>query len=442
MLQDKNAMLQDNNANLVIENTRIIDPSTGVDEIGSIIIKDGRIADIGAKAANQGVPEGAKTINARGLVAIPGLVDTRVFVGEPGEEHRETLATASVAAAAGGVTTCLMMPDTTSPIDDVSMVEFVRRTALETAKITIKPIGALTKNIEGREMTEIGLMLEAGAVAFSDGHRPIQSSRVMRRLFTYVKGFGGLVVNSPQDADLAANGVMNEGLQASWLGLGGIPAEAETIHLNRDLKLAKLTGAAYHADTISTTRSLGEIRHAKDQQIDATFGCTINSLSLNETDIGEYRTFFRLEPPLRSEDDRMALVEGLRNGLIDMISSSHDPQDVETKRLPFGDAAPGAIGLETLLAATLRLHHSGDVPLPTLIAALTINPAKRFKLDAGTLRIGAAADIVLVDLDEPWVVKEEDILSRCKNTSFEGARFQGRAIMTFKDGRCIFSLTQ
>jgi len=422
----------------VFERARIVDPSRGLDETGTVIVRDGVIAAAGASALNQGIPEGAERIDATGLTILPGLVDALVHIGEPGGEHRETIASASEAAAAGGVTSLVMMPDTNPVIDDVALVEFVQRTARDTAIVNVHPAAAITRGLEGREMTEFGLLREAGAVAFTEGRRTLSNALTMRRALTYARDFGAVVAHETQDRDLAASGVMNEGLFASWLGLPGIPREAEAIPLERDLLLARLTGAAYHAAKISTALSAAAIRRAKDDGADVTAGVSINNLALNDHDIGEYRTFFRLSPPLRAEDDRQAMIEALRDGTVDLIVSSHDPQDVDTKRLPFADAADGAIGLETLLAVALRLHHNGEVPLARLVEPLTVAPARRFGLPAGTLAPGARADLVLVDLDLPWIVEEGAIRSRSKNTCYEGARLQGKVLQTLVAGRTVF----
>jgi len=421
----------------VFINARVVDPSRGMDERGTVIVRDGVIAAAGADAANQGVPGGAAVVDCAGRAVTPGLVDGRVFIGEPGAEHRETIASAGVAAAAGGVTSLVMMPDTNPVIDEVSLVEFIQRTARDTAEINIRPAAAITRGLQGQELTEFGLLREAGAVVFTDGRHSIRSSLVMRRALTYARDFGAVIAHETQDHDLGA-GVMNEGLFASWLGLPGIPREAEAIPLERDLLLARLTGSAYHAAKISTALSAAAVARAKDDGAKVTAGISINHLSLNENDVGEYRTFFRLSPPLRAETDRVAMVEAIRDGTIDIIVSSHDPQDVDTKRLPFADAADGAIGLETLLGAALRLHHNGDVPLLRLVEVLSTAPARLFGMPGGTLRPGSPAELILVDLDEPWIVREADIRSRSKNTCFEGARMQGRVARTLVAGRTVF----
>ncbi|MBN9256114.1 MULTISPECIES: dihydroorotase [unclassified Mesorhizobium] len=422
----------------VFERARVIDPARGIDEIGTVIVTDGKIAAAGKAALNQGTPQGADVVDCSGKAIIPGLVDGRVFIGEPGGEHRETIASASVAAAAGGVTSIVMMPDTNPVIDNVALVEFVLRTARDTASVNIFPAAAITKGLDGQEMTEFGLLREAGAVAFTDGRHTIANALVMRRALTYARDFGAVVAHETQDADLASSGVMNEGLYASWLGLSGIPREAEAIPLERDLALARLTRGTYHAAKISTAMAAQAMRRAKADGANVTAGVAIHNLSLNELDVGEYRTFFRLTPPLRAEEDRLAMIEAIRDGAIDIIVSSHDPQDVDTKRLPFADAAAGAIGLETLLGAALRLYHNGDVPLLRLIETVSTAPARLFGLPGGTLKPGAVADLALVDLDEPWIVSETGIRSRSKNTCFEGARLQGKVLQTMVAGRTVF----
>jgi dihydroorotase len=423
---------------LVLKNVRILDPSRKLDEVGTIIVgEDGRILAAGADARNQGEPAGAEVRDCSGLTAIPGLVDARVFVGEPGAEHRETIASASRAAAAGGVTSFIMMPETDPVIDDIALVEFVKKTARDKAVVNVYPAAALTKGLDSNEMTEMGLLQEAGAVAFTNGRHGLHDTQVLRRAMTYSREFGAVIALETREKYLAANGVMNEGLLASWLGLSGVPKETEIIPLERDLRIAGLTKAKYHAAQISVPESVEAIEVARKRGTKVTCAISINHLALNENDIGEYRTFFKLYPPLRSEDDRMAMVQALADGKIDIVVSSHDPQDVDTKRLPFGEAADGAIGLETMLSAALRLHHAGQVPLMRLIDAMSTRPAEIFGLDAGTLKPGARADIALVDIDEPWLVAKEQLLSRSKNTPFEDARFSGRVVATYVAGKCV-----
>lgn len=423
---------------LVIERARIVDPARRLDAVGTVVLMDGRIAAAGPDALNQGRPEGATVIDGSGLTVIPGLVDARVFIGEPGGEHRETIASASRAAASGGVTSILTMPDTNPVIDDVAIAEFVMRTARDTALVNVFPAAALTKGLAGREMTEIGLLAEAGVKAFTEGRKTLADPALMRRIMTYARDFGAIVMHETQDAALAGNGVMNEGLYASWLGLPGIPGEAELIPLERDLRLAALTGCRYHAAKISLGESAAVVRAAKRRGLAVTAGVSVNHLSLNENDVGQYRTYFRLSPPLRREDDRLAMVEALADGTLDIIVSSHDPQDTDDKRRPFAEAEAGAIGLETLLPAALRLHHSGAVPLMRVIEAMTSAPADLLGLDRGTLKPGAPADLVLVDLDRPFVFTEDRIRSRSKNSAFENARFEGQVLRTLVSGRTVY----
>lgn len=422
----------------IFTNARIIDPSQQMDETGSVIIIDGKIAAIGRKAAEMGVPDNVTPEDLGGRLVVPGLIDSCVHIGEPGGEHRETIASASRAAARGGVTGLVMMPDTDPVIDDVALVDFVQRAARDEAVVSIYPAAALTKGLAGEQMTEFGLLLDAGAVMLTNGRSTVKNTLVMRRAMTYARDFGAVVACATQDAYLSGGGVMNEGLFASWLGLPGIPREAEIIPLERDLRLAALTRARYHAMKISVPESADAIRAAKAAGHAVTAGISVNHLTLNETDIGEYRTFFRLSPPLRTEDDRRAMAAAVADGTIDIISSSHDPQDVDTKRLPFADAENGAIGLETLLAAALRLHHSGDVALSRLIDAMSCRPAQVFGLPGGTLKIGAPADLAVIDLDYPWVLSKDDIVSKSKNTAFEDARFTGKVLQTVVAGATVY----
>ncbi|MEM7301202.1 MAG: dihydroorotase [Pseudomonadota bacterium] len=419
-------------------NARIIDPSAGYDGPGGLLVAGKKIVASGRAIDATLVDPDARVIDCRGRALMPGLVDARVFVGEPGAEHRETIASVSEAAAAGGVTSLIMMPHTDPVIDDMALVEFVQRTARGKAAVNIYPAAALTRDLADKEMAEIGLLKQAGAVAFSNGHHSMTSSLLMRRLMTYAKDFDATLMCLASDRDLVASGVMNEGATATMLGLPGIPKEAEIIPLERDIRLVGLTGADYHAVTISTAESAEIVRQAKANGLPVTASVSINHLSLNENDIGPYRTFFRMAPPLRTEEDRMAMVEAVADGTVDIIVSNHDPQDVDTKRFPFANAADGAIGLETLLSAALRLHHGEQIPLLRLIESMTSGPASIFDLPGGTLSAGAQADFILVDLDEPWVLTEEDIRSRSKNTPFEQARFQGRVLKTYVAGKCVF----
>jgi dihydroorotase len=423
---------------IVFINARAIDPSRNLDAKGSIILADRRIVAAGPEAEKATRPAGAEIIDCRGAIVAPGLVDMRVFLGEPGAEHRETFASAGNAAAAGGVTSIVTMPDAEPVIDDAALVDFISRRARDTASVRVFPTAALSKGLEGREMTEFGLLMEAGAVGFTDGRRSVMNALLMRRALTYAGDFGALVMHHPADAHLTGAGVMNEGETATRLGLPGIPREAETVILERDIALARLTGGRYHAAQISCAASLDIVRRAKAQGVAVTCGVSINNLTLNENDIGAYRTFFKLSPPLRSEDDRLAMVAGLADGSIDVIVSSHDPQDVDTKRHPFAEAADGAVGLETMLPAAIRLVHSGDVDWLTLFRALSTRPAEILGLEVGRLAPGAPADLVVVDPNTPWVLDAHELHSRSKNSPFDGARFEGRVLRTLVAGRRVY----
>jgi dihydroorotase len=418
-------------------NARLVDPETNRDEPGGLYVKDGVIADLGA-SLRRNAPEGATVIDCKGRVLCPGVIDAQVFTGEPGYEHRETLKTASHSAAAGGVTTMIVMPDTDPVIDQVSLVDFIQRRARDNAIVHIHTMAAVTKGLKGEEMTEIGLLKRAGAVAFSNGKASVANTRVMRNALLYGRDFGALIVHHTEDPYLSGSGGMNSGEVATRLGLPGISKMAEIITLERDVRLVEMTGGRYHAATITCPESLAIIRQAKARGLSVTCGVSINHLTLNENDIGSYRTFLKVRPPLRREEDRAAMVAAVANGEIDTIVSSHDPQDADVKRRPFAEAADGAVGLETLLAAALRLHHSGEVGLPTLLRPMTINPAKIFGLPGGRLQKGAPADLILVDLEEPWVVNKDLLRSRSKNSPFDEAKMQGRVLRTIVGGETVF----
>ena len=421
----------------VFINARIVDPSSNRDEPGGLLVRDGMIADIGGHL-RRNAPEGAEVIDCRGHVLAPGLIDAQVFTGEPGFEHRETLKTASHAAAAGGVTTIVVMPETNPVIDQVALVDFIQRRARDNALVHVHTMAAMTKGLKGEEMTEIGLLKRAGAIAFSNGKSSVANTRVMRNVLNYAKDFGALVVHHTEDPYLSASGAMNSGEVAARLGLPGSPKLAETIVLERDVRLVEMTGGRYHAATISCEESLAVVRNAKARKLPVTCGVSINHLTLNENDIGSYRTFLKVRPPLRREEDRAAMVRGIANGDIDIIVSSHDPQDADVKRRPFAEAADGAAGLETLLPAALRLVHAGELTLPQLLAPMTINPAKIFGLPGGRLEKGAPADLILFDPNEPWVLNKDLLRSRSKNTPFDEAKMQGRVLRTVVAGVTVF----
>ena len=423
---------------ILLANARLIDPSRDLDGPGDVLIADGMIRDARRGIGAAGVPEGTDIINCAGKIVAPGLIDMRAFVGEPGAGHRETFASASLAAAAGGITTIVCQPDTKPVIDNSATVDFILRRARDTAIVNIHPMAALTKGMKGEEMTEIGLLKAAGAVAFTDGDRSVTNALVMRRALTYARDFDALIVHHTEDPHLVGEGVMNEGEFASRLGLFGIPNASEAVVLERDMRLVALTGGRYHAASLTCIDSLDILKRAKDADLGVSASASINHLTLNENDIGPYRTFLKLSPPLRTEQDRTALVAALASGLIDVIMSDHHPQDVEVKRLPFAEAAAGAIGLETMLSAGLRLVHSGEVDLKTLIRAMSTRPAELLGLPGGSLRPGSPADLIVIDLDTPWVLDPADLKSQCKNTPFDEARFSGRVARTIVGGRTVY----
>ncbi|MDB5570042.1 MAG: Dihydroorotase, multifunctional complex type [Hyphomicrobiales bacterium] len=424
-------------------NARLLDPETGRIETGGVFVEQGVIVDLGGKVTAGNVGARARIVDCGGDIVCPGLIDMRAFVGEPGATHRETIATASAAAAAGGVTTIVTTPDTNPPVDGAAVVDYLQRRARDTSIVRLLPTAALTKGLEGKEIAEIGLLKDAGAIAFSNGMRSVMSAQVMRRALVYARDFGVLVVHLAEDAELARAGVMNEGEFASRLGLPGVPAEAEAMVLDRDMKLVALTlaqnanGARYHAALVTTRLSLDVMARAKAAGLPVTCGVSINHLTLNETDVGEYRTFLKLAPPLRAEEERLALVDALASGLIDVICSDHNPQDVEAKRVPFTEAEYGAVGLETMLAAGLRLVRAEQVSLGRLIAAMTLRPAQILGLPQGRLAKGAPADLIRFDPDEPFVVDAASLRSRSKNTPFDDARLEGVVKTTMVAGRIV-----
>lgn len=415
----------------------LLDPADGTLEPGGVVLRDGRIHEI-SPDLRRNAPDGTEVIDCNGKILAPGLVDMIVHTGVPGKEHRETLATASAAAAAGGVTTICCMPNTEPVIDEVALVDYIKRRSFDSDYVRIHPMAALTKGLEGNEMTEIGLLKRAGAIAFTNGKDSVSNAKVMRNTLNYAKDFGALVVHAIEDRELADPGVMNEGVMSSRLGLPGRPKEAEIIMLERDIRLVAMTGARYHAAQISCAESLDIMRRAKADGLPVSCGVSVNHLTLNENDIHPYRTFFKMRPPLRTEDDRKALVGGLRDGTIDVVVSAHDPKDSDVKRRPFEQAADGAIGLETLLAALLRLYHAKDLTLGEIFRAVTLNPARLLELDVGRLKVGAPADLVLFDANTPWIVDPQLLKSKSRNTPFDESKMQGRVLRTFVAGRQLY----
>ncbi|MCR8726607.1 dihydroorotase [Frigidibacter sp. ROC022] len=421
---------------LYLGNARLIDPEAGTVTTGGVMLDKGRIVSVGAPP-----PDVVEQIDCAGACLAPGIVDIGVKVCEPGERHKESFRSAGLAAAAGGVTTMVTRPDTDPAIDTPEILEFVTRRARDAARVNIRHMAALTKGRAGREMVEISFLLDAGAIAFSDCDHVVTDTKVLTRAMTYARSLGALVIGHPQEPGLSLGAAATAGKFASLKGLPHVSPMAERIGLDRDIGLVEMTGVRYHADQITTARALPPLARAKANGLDVTAGVSIHHLTLNEFDVGDYRTFFKVKPPLRSEDDRKAMVEAVADGLIDVISSMHTPQDEESKRLPFDEAASGAVALETLLPAALRLFHSGELTLPQLFRALSLNPARRLGLDAGRLAPGAPADLVVFDPDAPFVLDRFALRSKSKNTPFDGARMQGKVRMTLVAGEIVHGMT-
>jgi dihydroorotase len=417
---------------------RLLDPETGYDGPGALIVSEGRIGEVTREAAFADLSDDFHMVDASGALLCPGLIDLRVKTGEPGSEPKETLKSAARAAAAGGVTSIVVQPDTDPVIDDPAVADFILRRARDIGLVHVYPAGAATKGLKGQGMAEIGLLHEAGCVYVTDADRPIVDSRVMRRLLAYAGSLGVLVAHRPADPWLTADACATESEFSGRLGLAAEPVAAETIMLERDIALVELTGAPLMVDQISAAGPLQTLARAKAKNLPILATASINHLSFNELDIGDYRTFCKLIPPLRGEDDRIALIEALASGLVDIIVSAHAPAPPEDKRLPFDEAAPGAIGLETLLPALLTLHHEGRVPLARLIHAVTYAPAQAIGLATGRLAVGAPADLVLCDIDAPRLIDAATLISKSKNSAFDGRRLQGAVLMTLVDGRVVY----
>jgi dihydroorotase len=416
-----------------LTNARLIDPEARTDAPGSVTLKDGLIV-----AINGAAPKSASVIDCGGHPLAPGIIDWGVKIGEPGERHKESFKSAGLAAAAGGVTTIIARPDTQPAIDTPETLEFVTRRAAE-SPVRIRHMAALTKARAGHEMTEIGFLLDAGAIAFTDVFHVTRDTKALSRALIYARSLGALIIAHPQEPGLSAGAATTSGKFASLRGLPGVSPMAERIGLDRDLGLVEMTGARYHADQITSARSLPALARAKANGLDVTAGVSIHHLTLNELDVGDYRTFFKLTPPLRSEDDRLAMVDAVAAGLIDVIGSFHTPADEESKRLPFEEAASGAVGLETLLPAALRLVHAGHIELPVLWRALSLNPARRLGLPQGRMEPGAPADLVLFDPAAPFVLDRFTLRSKSKNTPFDGARMEGKVLRTYVAGVEVFA---
>ena len=424
---------------ILFTNAKLIDPDARNIATGALATKNGKIAAI--ITDNSTLPDAAQIIDCDRKYLAPGIVDIGVKVCEPGERHKESFGTAGLAAAAGGVTTMVTRPDTDPAIDNPEALEFVIRRAREAAPVNVLPMAALTKGRQGRQMTEIGFLLDAGAVAFTDCDHVVTNSKVLARALSYAKSLGALVLGHPQDPGLSIGAAATSGKFASLRGLPAVPPMAERMGLDRDIAIVEMTGASYHADQITTSRALPPLERAKHNGFDITAGTSIHHLTLNALDVANYRTFFKIKPPLRDEDDRLAITRAVQTGLIDIISSMHTPQDEESKRLPFEAAASGAVALETLLPAAMQLFHSGAMDLPTLWRAMSLNPAKRLGLPSGRLSIQAPADLVIFDPHAPFVMDRSSLQSKSRNTPFDGTRMQGKVIRTYVAGNNVYQRT-
>ncbi len=419
-------------------NANIIDPHNSLNEIGGIIIgENGKIEAIGKKVNTNNIPSREKVIDLNGKYIFPGIVDMRVFVGEPGYEYKENFRTLSEAALSGGVTSVVTMPNTNPVIDNVSIVDFLKRRGRDKSKINIYPTAALTVKAEGENMTEFGLLQNKGIIGFTDGVKTIQNPRIMNRIMNSASDLKSLIIQHAEDAELSKDGMINDGIIATKLGLQGIPISAELLIIERDLTLLEYNSCRYHISQISSANSVDIIRERKNK-VNFSCGVSINNLSLNENDIGDFKTFLKLSPPLRTETDRNALVQGLNDETIDVIVSDHKPEDEENKRLTFAQAETGASGIETLLPLSLELYHNGSVELETIIKALTSKPAEILKINKGNLSTGNDADFCIVDIDKPWVVRKEKLISKSKNTPIEDKKLQGKVISTFVNGEELF----
>ena len=423
----------------ILINAHIIDPSQNLDEKGSLIIDEkGKIKSIGKNVKKSDASSNAEVIDIKDNILIPGIVDMKAFVGEPGYEYKENFRTLSNAALAGGVTSIVTMPNTKPLIDNVSMVDFIIRRGRDKSSVNLYPCATLTRELSGNQMTEFGLLSAKGIIGFTDVIKTVQNTETMSKIMNYAADLGVLIMQHAEDLELSKNGCINEGEVSTRLGLEGISYIAEKIILERDLSLLNKFPCRYHVNQISSKESLEVIKQNKEIGKKFTVGVSINNLSLNENDIGDFKTFLKLSPPLRSEDDRIALVNGIKSGLIDVIVSDHTPEDEESKRLPFAQAATGSIGVETLLSLALEMYHNESLPLKKIIETLTINPAKILKINKGSLKIGNDADICIFDLNKPWVVKADDLRSKSKNTAIEDRKLQGKVIMTFLNGNLVY----
>ena len=422
-------------------NARIVDPSQNLDERGGLIIDTkGKIKAVGKSVKKENIPIKSEKIDLKGKVLMPGIVDMKVFIGEPGFEYKENFRSLSSAALSGGVTSVVSMPNTSPVIDNVSMVDFILRRGRDKSNINIYPSATLTRNMDGKLMTEFGLLSKKGIVGFTDATRTVQNSEIMSRIMNYASDLDVLVMQHPEDQELSKGRCISEGEVSTRLGLQGIPSIAEKIIIERDLSLLEEYPCRYHISQLSSAKSVDVIKKYKKNGIKFTAGVSINNLSLNENDIGDFKTFMKISPPLRTEEDRKALIQGIKDNLIDVIVSDHKPEDEESKRLPFAQAAEGSIGIETLLSLALELYHNGSLPLKKIIETITCNPAKILKINKGTLKKGSDADLCIFDLEQPWKVDVSKLKSKSKNAAIENRKLQGKVMMTYLKGESVFDI--
>jgi len=422
-------------------NGRVIDPSQNLDEVGGLIVDiNGKVKAVGKDVKKLNIPVKAEKIDLKGKILIPGIIDMKVFIGEPGFEYKENFRSLSNAALSGGVTSVVSMPNTSPVIDNVSMVDFILRRGRDKAGINIYPSATLTRNMDGKLMTEFGLLSKKGIIGFTDATRTVQNSEIMSRIMNYASDLDVLVMQHPEDQELSKGRCISEGEVSTRLGLRGISHIAEKIIIERDLSLLEEYPCRYHISQLSSAKSVEVIKKYKKVGLNFTTGVSINNLSLNENDIGDFKTFMKVSPPLRKEDDRKALIQGVKEGLIDVIVSDHKPEDEESKRLPFAQAAEGSIGIETLLSLALELYHNGSLPLKKIIETITSNPAKILKINKGNLKKGSDADLCIFDIDKPWKVDVLQLKSKSKNSAVENRKLQGKVIMTYLKGESVFKI--
>ncbi|HTZ18463.1 MAG TPA: dihydroorotase [Dissulfurispiraceae bacterium] len=423
-----------------IKNGRIIDPSRGIDGVGDLVIENGRIAEVvvGKSGNSRKLAAAADTneiVDAHGMLVVPGLVDMHTHLREPGFEFKETIKTGTMAGIRGGFTSLCPMPNTNPVNDNPTVAAFVIKKAMAEGHCSVFPIGAITKGQQGQELAEMGLMNEIGCVAFSDDGRPVMNSLVMRRALEYSKAFSFPLIAHCEDLGLSDDGVMNEGSLSTYFGLKGIPAEAEEVMVARDIMLARLTGGRIHIAHVSTRGSVELVRRAKIEGIKVTAETCPHYFSITERAVEGFNTNAKVNPPLRTDDDVLAIKEGLKDGTIDVIATDHAPHHIDEKMLEFDRAPSGISGLETALALSLRLVGEGVLTIDQMLEKMTINPSKILGIDRGTLNIKAVADVLVMDTEREFIVRPDEFESKGKNTPFAGWTLKGQPVVVISKGR-------